>query len=110
MIPEGPELDWRAAHRHRAGVEPIYDNKDVEACLALFRPQVLNAWFPVLSGVRARVWNARNPLGSASVEIELTEVDGAAPLRLMFSADIGPHHKLMHADPEGTAGTDYLIC
>jgi metallo-beta-lactamase family protein len=28
----------------------------------------------------------------------------------MVSADIGPDYKLMHADPEGPSGVDYLIC
>ena len=34
----------------------------------------------------------------------------AAPLRLLFSADIGPDYKLMQAEPEGPTGVDYLIC
>lgn len=48
-------------------------------------------------------------LGSASVEIELDQ-PGKNPLRLCFSGDIGPDHKLLHADPEGPSGVDYLIC
>lgn len=107
---EVEQFNRRASHGHRDRVEPIYDGKDVEACLALFREQELNAWFAVLPGLRARLWNAGHLLGSASVEIELARADGGAPLRLLFSADIGPDYKLMHADPEGPAGVDYLIC
>jgi metallo-beta-lactamase family protein len=107
---EVEQFNRRAAHRNRDRVEPIYDGADVEACLDLFRPHDLGDWFAVLPGLRARFWNAGHLLGSTSVEIELTQGDGAAPLRLLFSADIGPNAKLMHADPEGPGGVDYLIC
>jgi metallo-beta-lactamase family protein len=48
-------------------------------------------------------------LGSASVEVELAQAR-SDPLRILFSADIGPDCKLMHPDPEGPSGVDYLIC
>lgn len=107
---EVEQFNRRAAHRNRDRVEPIYDGADVEACLALLRPHDLNDWFAVLPGLRARFWNAGHLLGSASVEIELARAGSSTPLRLLFSADIGPDYKLMHADPEGPSGIDYLIC
>src|SRR3546814_18167387 len=30
--------------------------------------------------------------------------------RLLFSGDLGPDHKAFHADPEGPAGLDHVIC
>ena len=33
-----------------------------------------------------------------------------SPCGLLFSGDIGPDHKLLHADPEGPSGVDYVIC
>jgi metallo-beta-lactamase family protein len=107
---EVEQFNRRAVHRNRDRVEPIYDGTDVATCLELFRPQELGDWFAILPGLRARLWNAGHLLGSASVEIELAQEDGAAPLRILFSADIGPDYKLMHSDPEGPAGVDYLIC
>lgn len=107
---EVEQFNRRAAHRNRDHVEPIYDSRDVETCLALFQPHDLNEWFSVMPGLRARFWNAGHLLGSASVEIEVSEASGDKPLRLMISADIGPDYKLMHADPEGPSGVDYLIC
>ena len=107
---EVEQFNRRAAQRGRDRVAPIYDSADVEACLKRFHPHDLNDWFPVLPGLRARFWNAGHLLGSASVEIEVQGPAGEGPLRLMFSADIGPDFKLMHADPEGPAGVDYLIC
>ena len=107
---EVEQFNRRAAQRNRNRVEPIYDSADVDACLALFRQHDLNDWFAVLPGLRARFWNAGHLLGSASIELEVAQGDGAAPLRIMVSADIGPDYKLMHADPEGPGGVDYLVC
>lgn len=107
---EVEQFNRRAAHRNRDRVEPIYDGTDVAACLDLFRPHGLGEWFSVIPGVRARFWNAGHLLGSASVEAELARDEADQPLRLLFSADIGPDHKLMHSDPEGPSGVDYLIC
>lgn len=106
---EVEQFNRRAAHRHRDRVQPIYDGTDVAACLPLFRPQNLGDWFDVIPGLRARFWNAGHLLGSASVEVELAQ-DQGTPLRLFFSADIGPDDKLMHAGPEGPSGIDYLVC
>lgn len=100
----------RAACRNRGSVQPIYTGADAEACLEQFHPQDYDTWFPVLPGLRARFWNAGHLLGSASIEIELTQGGKAEPLRLLFSADIGPDYKLMHPDPAGPSGVDYLIC
>lgn len=107
---EVEQFNRRAEHRHRDRVEPIYDGTDVTICLDLFRPHGLGEWFDVIPGLRARFWNAGHLLGSASIEIELAGEAAGKPLRLMVSADIGPDHKLMHADPEGPSGVDYLIC
>lgn len=100
-------LNRRNRRRGGADVTPIYDARDAEATLALFRPQEMGQWFTVLPGCRARFWNAGHLLGSASVEVELSAPN--APLRLLFSGDIGPDAKLLQADPEGPAGLDYVI-
>jgi metallo-beta-lactamase family protein len=107
---EVEQYNRRAAHRNRGSVEPIYTGADAAAGLKLFHPQSYGSWFDVIDGLRARFWNAGHLLGSASIEIELTQGEGAAPLRLLFSANIGPDCKLMHPDPEGPSDIDYLIC
>jgi metallo-beta-lactamase family protein len=99
-------LNRRRRHRQ---VQPIYDAQDAAACLALVRSQPDDAWFEVLEGIRARFWNAGHLLGSASIELELAGA-GADPMRVMFSADIGPDYKLMDPDPAGPTGVDYLVC
>lgn len=107
---EVEQFNRRAARRVAPRVQPIYDAADVAACLALFRAQRIGDWFAVIPGIRARLWNAGHLLGSTSVELELARHSGGPALRVLFSGDIGPDHKLMHAEPEGPAGVDYLIC
>ena len=106
---EVEQLNRRNAHRHRDPVEPIYSAEDARDCLSLFQPQPYDRWFTVLPDLRARFWNAGHLLGSASVELEVAQ-PGRAPLRLLFSADIGPDYKLMHPEPDGPQGVDYLFC
>ena len=106
---EVTQLNRRKARWHDEPVTAIYDGGDVERTLGLMRPQPLGGWFPVLPGVRARLWNAGHMLGSASVELEIAR-EGAEPLRLCASGDIGPAEKLLHPPPEGPTDLDYLIC
>jgi metallo-beta-lactamase family protein len=106
---EVEQLNRRSAQRRRDMVEPIYGMADAVACLTQFSPQGYDTWFAVLPDVRARFWNAGHLLGSASVEVEITGAH-PAPLRVLFSADIGPNYKLMQPDPTGPSDVDYLIC
>lgn len=47
---------------------------------------------------------------SSSIELEIDRRQAASPLRLLFSGDVGPGHKLLQINPEGPSGVDYLIC
>lgn len=106
---EVEHLNLRSARRNRAAVEPIYTLADAMTCQDLFQAQPYDTWFEVITGLRARFWNAGHLLGSASIEIEISQ-PGEDVLRLLFSADIGPDYKLLQPDPEGPCAVDYLIC
>ncbi len=107
---EVENLNRRNAQRGRPEVEPIYTKEDAAACMTLFRAFDYDEWFKVCDDIRARFWNAGHLLGSASVEMEIAGVDPARPLRLLFSGDLGPDHKLLQPDPRAPSGLDYLIC
>jgi len=107
---EVQQLNRRRARWQAGEVTPIYDGADVDRTMAQMRGHDYGEWVAVLPTIRARFWNAGHMLGSASVELEVTLPGHRAPLRLVFSGDIGPAFKLLHPDPEGPAGTDYLIC
>jgi metallo-beta-lactamase family protein len=107
---EVERLNRRNRKRGRDAVVPIYTRADAEACLGQFRGVAYETWLEPGPGVRARFWNAGHILGSASIEIEVAEGAGAAPLRLLFSGDLGPDEKVFHLEPEAPAGFDYVIC
>lgn len=107
---EVEHLNRRNAQRGLPLVEPIYRLQDAAACMTLFRAQEYGEWTAVAEGLRVRFWNAGHLLGSASVELEIDLDHQDTPMRLLFSGDIGPGHKLLQTDPEGPAGVDYLIC
>ena len=104
-------LNRRNQQRGKAPVEPIYTQADGEAAIERFDPVNYQEWFSPGEGVRVRFWNAGHILGAASIEIELAQKNSDENLiRLLFSGDIGPEHKLFHPDPDGPSDVDYLIC
>lgn len=103
-------LNKRNARRGMDLVSPIYGASDAERCIRQFDPRPYVTWFEILPGVRGRLWNAGHLLGSASVEIEVDDEDGDRPMRLLFSADIGPDYKLLHADPVAPSDLDFVVC
>nr|WP_246505126.1 MBL fold metallo-hydrolase [Microvirga antarctica] len=106
---EVESLNRRNRRRSRPTVTPIYTAAEAVACLSQFRPVAYGEWQPVAAGIRARFWNAGHLLGSASIEIEVTQDGPAPPIRLLFSGDVGPDHKLLQPDPEGPRDLDYII-
>lgn len=107
---EVEQLNLRNLKRGRPTVAPVYGKNDALECFSLFRKQLYGRYFVAGKGVRARFWNAGHLLGSASVEIEIAARKGEKPLRLLFSGDIGPDHKLLHAGPDGPRDLDYVVC
>jgi metallo-beta-lactamase family protein len=106
---EVKQLNQRRSRRGAAEVEPIYTLEDALAALEQFEGHDYESWFSPAPGVRARFWNAGHLLGSASIELEIDR-DGAAPLRLLFSGDIGPDNKMLQPDPQAPAGFDIVVC
>ena len=104
---EVEQLNRRNRHRARDEVEPIYTAEDAVAVMTQFRPVALRQWQTLAAGIRVRFWNAGHLLGSASVEMEIGENE---PMRLLFSGDIGPGHKLLQPDPEAPKDWDYIVC
>jgi metallo-beta-lactamase family protein len=103
-------LNRRNAARGRTDVSPIYTQADAIASLQSFGPVDYEKWIDVIPGVRARYWNAGHLLGSASIEIEISDQDTSQnPLRILASGDVGPDAKLLQPDPEAPAGFDYVI-
>jgi metallo-beta-lactamase family protein len=105
---EVDQLNRRNQRRGRDMVEPIYDALDAARAVTMMRSVPLKSWQQAVEGIRFRFWNAGHLLGSASVEMEIETPEKR--LRVMFSGDIGPSHKLLQFDPEAPQDFDYLIC
>jgi len=104
-------LNRRNQQRGKPPVTPIYTQADAENSIERFDIVQYQTWRTLGEGVRARYWNAGHILGAASIELELaTKNSDDRPIRLLFSGDIGPEHKLFHPDPDGPTNLDYLIC
>lgn len=105
------QLNRRNIQRGRKEVEAIYTAEDAQACLTQFRPVSYCEWIQITDTVRARFWNAGHLLGSASVEVEISENGSPKDMtRLLFSGDIGPDYKLLEDEPEAPTEIDHLIC
>ncbi len=100
---EVKQLNFRNRKRGLPEVEPIYTADDAMAALEHFDGVAYEMWKDVAPGIRARWWNAGHLIGSASVEVEVAR-EGAKPLRILFSGDIGPDHKMLQPDPEAPTG------
>ena len=108
---EVERLNRRNVQRGRPTVEPMYTRDDVDTALKAFSNVSYESWREVGDGVRARFWNAGHILGAASIEVEIaTGQRSPRVLRLLFSGDIGPEHKLFHPDPEAPENLDFVCC
>lgn len=103
------QLNRRNSLRGRSTVSPIYTAEEAVACLDQFRQVSYGQWQEVAPGFRARYWNAGHLLGSASIEMEVFHGSADKPVRLLFSGDLGPDHKLLQPGPDGPRDLDYVI-
>jgi len=104
-------LNQRNIKRGRPEVSPIYTKIEAEKCQSHFRTLEYENWFTAPGDIRVKYWNAGHILGSASIEIEIPCEEPHTPnLRLLFSGDLGPDHKLFHPDPDASTDYDYVIC
>ncbi len=106
---EVKQLNERNRRKGLAEVEPMYTLDDAMAALTQFKTESMETWFEPARGIRMRFWNAGHLLGAASIEVEVEE-QGKAPIRILFSGDIGPDNKLLEHDPESPGNWDYVVC
>jgi metallo-beta-lactamase family protein len=112
MLPDAGRIQESEAERRNRRVdrmdeepfEPIYTEEDSLAAYRLCETVELSEWFEPIAGFRVQFWNAGHVLGSASIEMHVGGV------HLLFSGDIGPHHKAFHADPAAPVGLDHVVC
>ena len=88
--------------------EPIYTQTDVDETLKLVQTVEYGQWFTPLTGTRARFHDAGHILGSAQVELEIS--DGADQVtRVGFTGDLGRKNLPILRDPEQMQNLDILL-
>ena len=98
----------KRSRRDEPAFEPLYTVEDAAEVLKLRREVAYEDWIEPGPGVRARYWNAGHILGSASIEVEVADGNGK-PIRILFSGDLGPDHKVFYEAPDAPAGYDYIL-
>lgn len=93
--------------KHRPAL-PLYEDRDVEQTLKLFRTAERGPWFNPAGDVWCRYTEAGHLLGSSSIEVEVRS--GPTPLKIVFSGDVGRYQAPLYHDPAPPPACDYLIC
>ncbi len=87
---------------------PLYDARDVEQTLKLFRTIGRGEWFAPVEPMWMRYHDAGHLLGSNMIEVEIRNQQ--PPLRILFSGDVGRYDGPLYHDPAPPTPCDYLIC
>ena len=104
------EAEWQNRKAKRAGedvYEPMYDLDDVQACVNCFRPCKVGQLVHIGDNVALRFVNAGHLLGSASIEVWLTE--GDVTKKIVFSGDLGNRNMPIISPMDHIHEADYIV-
>lgn len=104
------EAEWKNRKGQRAGrnpVEPLYTMADAEGAISLFHSWDYNQLIDLCPGIRIRFVDVGHLLGSASIEIWITEEDETR--KIVFSGDIGNLNQPLINDPQYIKEADYIV-
>ncbi len=105
------EAEWRARKGKRnkdiQQIEPLYTMEDADGAFSCFVPCGYGTVVDVCEGVQIRFTDIGHLLGSASIEVWLTE--GSVQKKLVFSGDVGNTNQPIIKDPQKTEEADYVI-
>jgi metallo-beta-lactamase family protein len=104
------EASWQNQKGKRAAhepVEPLYTVLDAEAALKLVETHEYGEMCTLFDGIRFRFVDSGHILGSASVEVWLTEA--GITKKIVFSGDIGNVGQPVIRDPQLIGQADYVI-
>jgi metallo-beta-lactamase family protein len=104
------DVQWENRKRQRKGLkllEPLYTRDEARATQRHFRTLDYARREEILPGVRLTLRDAGHILGSAIVELELTE--GGRTRKVVFSGDLGHRGAPILRDPEPVAHADLVI-
>ncbi len=104
------EAEWRNRKARRTGdapYTPLYTSDDVAATLKMFNPCDYNKEYEFFEGVKAKFIDAGHLLGSASIELTITE--NGVTKTLLFSGDLGNVNRPLIRDPQKPEKADFVV-
>ncbi len=104
------EAEWKSRKSARKGEppeEPIYTTQDAAETIKLFVPCKYMTRVDVCDGISLRMIDVGHMLGSASIEISVTE-DGSTK-KIVFSGDIGNKNQPLLRDPRYFTESDFVV-
>ena len=105
------EAEWRSRKGKRnksiAQVEPVYEMEDADKAIRHFEPVPYNKVIDVADGIRVRFTDVGHLLGSASIEVWLSE--NGIEKKLCFSGDLGSTGHPLIREPAYTKDADYVL-
>lgn len=115
MLPDSARLQEEDAEyanrkgysKHRPAL-PLYTEQDANAALKHLSPSKYDATVQLSKLMAARFISAGHILGSSFVALEITEKAGA-PLKVLFSGDLGRYDQPILNDPSQVDEADYLL-
>ncbi len=102
-------LNKKRRHGDDPLIEPLYTSTDAVQAVRQIQASPYQRWFKVASGVHARYFEAGHMLGSAGIEVEITEANGKKRV-LVFTGDVGRKGTPILRNPAPLPECDYLIC
>ena len=105
------EIEWVNRKRMRAGKKPttpMYTAEDGLNCINIFERVEYNEYIEAAEGISFRMIDAGHMLGSAIVEIWITE-EGKETKKIVFSGDLGNSNMPIIRDPDPVEDTDFLV-
>ncbi|MBN1500394.1 MAG: MBL fold metallo-hydrolase [Spirochaetes bacterium] len=115
MLPDSAHIqemdsEWVSRRNKKLGrepVEPLYTIEDAQASISHLAPQNYGEIFEVVPGVKARFRDAGHILGSAFIEVWVTEK--GKETKIVFSGDLGPDDQAIIKNAEVLDDADILL-
>ena len=104
------EAEWKNRKAQRAGRDseaPLYTLADAMAAIRRLRPCNYGELLTVAEGVDLRMTDIGHLLGSAAIELWLTEAGETR--KIVFSGDVGNVNQPLVRDPQPVEEADYLV-
>ena len=102
--------EWENKKRQRKGlatIEPLYTMQDAQLAMRNVKGLPYEEWNKIMPGVQVRFHDAGHILGSAIVELKLTE--SGEERRLVFSGDLGKWNAPILRDPTLLKEADIVL-